>query len=176
MKTNNKTWLTPALRLVKKYAPNTYEAMINADWKVQVVKSEKDLITISGLLHPWNLMQLIDALNDALAVTIRSSCKDPDELEEWNRLLAKNHHGNGPVGGALNHTTWVNLRKLNGEAYHEGVDPVGLAALVLVHEWWHRRGYGERKAYDAGTEFAFKMGQPRIARLSEHTRVKAGVS
>lgn len=172
MKTNNKTWLTPALKLVKKHAPNTYEAMINADWKVHVVKSEKDLITIAGLLHPWNLMELINALNNALAVTVRSSCKDPDELEEWNKLIKE---GNKPIGGALNHTTWVNLRRLNGEAYHAEVDPVHLAAAVLVHEWWHRRGYGESKAYDAGTEFALKMGQPRIARLSEHTREKAGV-
>lgn len=172
MKTNNKTWLTPALRLVKRYAPNTYEAMINADWTVHTVASERDLIPVARKVHPENLAQLIDALNRGLACTVRSSCKDPDDIEMWNNIVRESKAQGKQMGGVLNHNTFVNLHKLHGEAYHEGVDPVCLAAAVLVHEWWHRRGYGERKAYDAGTEFAVKMGQPRIARLSEHTKGK----
>lgn len=160
MKTNNKTWLTPALRLVKRYAPNTYEAMLNADWKVTVVESEKDLFTIAGILHPWTLAELIEGINDGLAVTIAKT----EDAPAWVAEPPK----------ALNHTTWMNVRSIYGQAHHAGVDPVCLAASVLVHEWWHRRGYGERKAYDAGTSFALKMGQPRIARLSEKTKAKVG--
>lgn len=161
MKTNNKTWLTPALRLIKKHAPNTYEAMINADWKVHAVASEQDLLKVAGHLHPWVLAELVQDFSRGLACTVAKT----EDAPSWARVE------DSPLG-SLNHTSLFNLHNLRSQAYHGGVDLVCLTAQVLVHEWWHRRGYGERKAYDAGTEFAVKMGQPRIARLSEHTKAR----
>lgn len=164
MKTNNKTWLTPALRLVKKHAPNTYEAMINADWKVYAVHSEKDLLPVTRQLSKKDTRDLVDQLNKGLAITIAG--KENEDIPVWVKLTSA-----GPPD-PLKHHTFVNVNALRGQAHHGGVSPVHLAAAVLVHEWWHRRGYGERKAYDAGTRFALAMGQPRIAEMSEKTKAK----
>jgi hypothetical protein len=165
MKTNNKTWLTPALRLVKRYQPNTYEAMVNAEWTVYAVFSEKDLLPVSRQISVDDTLSLAEEINHGLAVT----CAGPDneDVPLWAKMLA----GGGPPA-PLKHTTWVNVPAITRQAQHGGVNPVSLAAYVLVHEWWHRRGYGEEKAYSAGTRFALKMGEPGIARMSEETKAK----
>jgi hypothetical protein len=47
-----------------------------------------------------------------------------------------------------------------------------MAAATLVHEWEHHEGKGEAAGYDAGAEFALKMGEHAIAREQLSTKAQ----
>jgi hypothetical protein len=160
MQINHPELTTPALQLIKQHTPNTYEAMQNAHWPVTAVTSEQDLAPISKRIEDDELDYLAWAIQHGLGCTLGMITDEtPQELIE-----------NDQTPDVLRTTTWLNIPGIARQAYHGDVDPGKLLADVMVHEWTHRRGYGEEKAYTAGTDFALKIGEPDIARMSEHTR------
>lgn len=152
--------MRPVLQLIKQHTPNTYEAMVNAEWPVTPVVDKRDLEYIAKQIDPDELDYLQWAVGNGLGCTLGMITDEstPEQIECDETPLA------------LRKTTWLNLPGIMEQAVRGGVDPVKLAASVVIHEWTHRRGYGEEKAYSVGTDFALKMGEPEIARMSEHTR------
>jgi len=151
MKTNNTALLEPAMQLIKKYAPHTHEAMTNAKWQIDFVSCMDDLKPIFDDYGYELVIALAYQLNSSLAATAAS-------VDEFGEKIPA-----GMTPPDLLHTTWMNKPAIEAEAAQNGFDPVKLAANVLVHEWQHRKGYGEKEAYDAGTKFALAMGEPGIA-------------
>ena len=157
MKTNNSQWLKPVLALIQKYAPNTYEAMVNCDdWNVNAVTTYADLLPIMEAFNdsPQEMHYVFDRFNHALGCTF---CNLKDNLVPWD----------GP--DELKNTTWMNHKRIMMNSTDGHVNPVRLAASVLVHEWTHRRGYGEKEAYATAARFARSMGEEEIARAQERT-------
>lgn len=150
--THNHDKMKPVMRLIEKYAPNTYEAMQNAYWPVTLVMDGQDFADIARKIPELELYSLADTLASGLGVTCRPN---------------PNRISNAAV--ALDNTSWLNFHGINTQADEAGVDGAKLAAAVLVHEWTHRRGYGEPEAYAAGARFARAMGEEKIARSQENT-------
>lgn len=142
---NHEDLLTPVFNLIKQYAPNTYEAMQNTYWPVTLVKDESDFDEITGSTCRHCVSNLADTLAGGLGCTYQAGAD------------------------TLIHTTWLNFNLLNAQAAESGYAADKLAATVAVHEWTHRRGYGEPEAYAAGARFARAMGEEAIAQSQEVT-------
>lgn len=152
---NNHDKMKPVMRLIEKYAPNTYEAMLNAYWPVTLVIDGSDFDDITGKIPAEEVFSLSDTLASGLGVTCRPN------PNRWSDAAV-----------ALDWTSWLNFHGINMQAGEMGVDAAKLAATVLVHEWTHRRGYGEPEAYAEGAKFARAMGEERIARSQESTGLR----
>lgn len=144
------------LRVIEKYTPNTHEAMLNAYWPVTGVNDHRDLEMLARKVHPKDLHQLKHALSQAGAVTVESSV--PRAPCPGCRKI----HANQPPA-AFDHSTWFNMPALYRQAARNDFDLVKSVATTAIHEWTHRRGYDEDKAYPAGVRFAEQMGDRELA-------------
>lgn len=153
--TNHTEAMIPVMRLIKQYAPNTYEAMENAYWPVTLVAEECDLDNIMntvkrGEVSKYEAMDIAGDINRALGLTLVP--------------VDKNHPS------PLSNQTWLNYPAIMRQAQRSHLDPARLAATVLVHEWTHRKGHtDEAPAYAAGAKFARLMGDERLAQNQEQT-------
>lgn len=144
---NREDLLKPVFDLIREYAPNTYEAMEAAYWPVTMVMNSRDWDDIAGQLPPGALNYLTSTLASSLGVT----------CQPWDDLPAT----------PMDNRSWLNGSMIALQALQNGWNAVKLAAVVLVHEWTHRRGYGEREAYAASAKFARTIGEEAMAKEEE---------
>jgi hypothetical protein len=149
---NHTATMKQVMRLIEKHAPNTYDAMQNAYWPVTMIATQADFDEVTREASYFEKASLADDLQHALGITFTP--RDPEHTT------------------ALSYCSVLNAPALMEQAADDGYSPVKLAATVLVHEWTHRRGYGEPEAYAAGAKFARAMGEERIARSQERTGAK----
>ena len=89
-----------------------------------------------------------DGFSHAFGVTYGKG-KDASELPE--------------MVGPLAHSTWLNKPNIEKKAGEMDVPLDEWLATVVVHEFKHESGYGEPEAFAAGTAFARRIPNDRIA-------------
>jgi hypothetical protein len=156
MKYNNTELMEPVMDLIRKYDPNKHEAMMNTYWPVTAVSSMDDMLPIAKEVGVSRAMEIASTVNDGLGLTVQKMRDTPETAWEDEPK-------------PLWHTSWLNVPGIIHQARRMNVVPFKLGATVLVHEWTHRRGYGEPEAYAAGEKFAFTMSEPEIARSQRET-------
>jgi hypothetical protein len=151
MRTNDSRYMQPVMSEIAHSDPETFRAMVaDNGWYVTVIDRPQDLTVVAERVDPGAAYQLMRSLGSANAITV-----SPVES----------------VPAKLRGQTWLNRPYIAEEAAETGVEAVKFAAMVLVHEWAHHLGeLEEGPAYDAGIEFARKMGEPLIVANQHETK------
>lgn len=139
MSRTDSPWLQNAFSIVGQHDPRILAAMKNSNWNVDVISNQQDVNQLVGLMNPVNAA---NALDGALGFTCMDSPRTPYYLRG---------------------RSWLVRPKIHLQAAQLGVTASELAASVLVHEYIHTLGYGEKEAYEAQVLFARRMGLPAIA-------------
>lgn len=149
-------FLADAFAVVRKVDPDTY-ARIKADntlWTTSPI-AMRDRAVRDGLDFGEVTVQTIDAMHSAFGWTLSDRDENP-ELRVKSPLV------------------FINDQAIKYLAPEKGIDPVKLAASVIVHEFYHvhQADTAEQPAYAAQIAFAHKMGGDqgeRIARAQAQT-------
>lgn len=143
-------FLTAAFNVVKETDPEVY-ARISADntrWTTDP-KRMADLAIADGL-EPYNVVPAtLDSIDNAFGWTLSDRDEDPD-MRVKTPLVFINEY----------------MIKEGGRIKH--VDPVNLAASVIVHEFFHvhQVDNDEQPAYQRQVKFARKLSAPDGARIA----------
>lgn len=153
MRTNDENFIKPAMDIIKRTDIETYNKMTADDWQVAVIDEDN----VADMLYMYvvpeigmqNAVVLMNELDTSLGITVNN---DP------------------VIPPALRRSTWLNRNAITGAARYDVDTPVPVAELTaqtLVHEYAHAIGAREGAAYNAGTRFALKLGEPSLARYSQ---------
>lgn len=155
MKTNGTGQLRPAIRLIQQFDPATWARMKAADWTVEAIGA-----------------------NDLFGIMVRNGVPF-DEARGTSAHFAQfgmgltltgNPNNPGLISGELDGNTWLNLDRLNLASEQTGIALDNLTASVLVHEFNHHEGGDEPEAYNAGSNFARRLGDRKLLATSEQSR------
>jgi hypothetical protein len=149
--------MQPIMAEIANADPETFKRIHAADdWEVTVIDDPTDLLPLIKANPPVG-MAILDGMGQANGMTIVSTDDTPVP----------------PEFKGVYRNTWLNRPYINAEAASYDVSPVKYAADILVHEFAHREDYAEEpEAYDAGIEFARKMGEPVIMHAQNNTKTE----
>jgi len=150
MNSQDEQWLAPALDVVKRVEPATYDKMQAEYWPVHVVDGPDDIKWVLNSDGPLWWASIMQSLPVSYGITLDADSADaPDDL----RL-----------------STFLNRPDIIYRAGKLGVSVEDFTADVLVHEFTHRdQAADEPTAFEAGTKFGRELGSWPIAQLSEDT-------
>jgi hypothetical protein len=153
MRTNDSRYLQPVLAEIANADPVTFQRMQNAkNWYVGVIDGPEDFMPLVKI-DPDAGYAVMNNMGHANGLTIVARPDAPDYIKR------------------LDGYTWLNRPYIKAEAASYDVSPVKYAADILVHEFSHREDRTqEPEAYDAGIEFAKKMGEPAIVAAQQSTK------
>lgn len=144
MRTNNPSFINPAMDVIKGTEPVTYARMQHARWTVHVVSDMSDDSELERF-----------GFGDIMNFMIADGVTFSKHAADWECTLINKDQ-------AEKDAAWL----------HSTVPHY--LATVLVHEFQHHLGKDEVPAFNAGTRLAVELGDNEVARKSaeicEHAR------
>lgn len=160
MHTNDSKWLQPVLSTIANYDPGLAAEIHQSDATITIVSDPWTMLMGLVTKLPMAMAQaMLQSMANASGLTVRPP-QDAAEAAETPELA--------PVYGDV----WLRRDAIEDSARSLGVSWEHFAAATLVHEWKHHNGYGETEGYDAGAEFARRMGDETLAKAEEDTKVR----
>ncbi len=155
MKVNDSHYINPALQLIKNTDVAIYDAMIHNPWQLNAIDEPSDAILI-------RLMEVLSGEENGVIGFVAL-------IEGLGHAFGTTFEQEG-VPHSLRYTTWLNRGAIADKATDLGVPVDDFLADVIVHEFNHITGGDEPEAYNAGTQFADKLGDETIAEFSQQSK------
>jgi hypothetical protein len=146
MKTDDPSWVNPALDIIRRADPGTYARMQASPWMIHVIATgrEHSFLQFAGDRGIQGAYALAANLDESYAVT-------PLATEGGEHTL---------------NMTFVNKQGCVRESRTSGIPVAEFLASILVHEFSHNETLSDEKtAYDLEIAFDKKMGSAAMAAL-----------